>query len=59
MGISIDIDHRLGDFHLRAKFACEGRLTALFGQSGSGKTSIVNAIAGLLRPRARQSSWTA
>ena len=50
MGISIDIDHRLGDFHLRASFACEGRLTALFGQSGSGKTSIVNAIAGLLRP---------
>lgn len=54
MGLVIDIDHRLGDFHLRASFACEGRLTALFGESGSGKTSIVNAIAGLVRPaRAR------
>lgn len=54
MGISIDIDHRLGDFHLCARFESRARLTALFGQSGSGKTTIVNAIAGLLRPaRAR------
>jgi molybdate transport system ATP-binding protein len=54
MTLSVSIDHRLGDFHLRAEFACEGRLTALFGASGSGKTSVVNAIAGLLNPdRAR------
>ena len=25
-------------------------MTALFGRSGSGKTSIINVIAGLLRP---------
>lgn len=50
MTLSVSIDHRLGDFHLRAEFACEGRLTALFGASGSGKTSVVNAIAGLLNP---------
>ncbi|MFN3889901.1 MAG: molybdenum ABC transporter ATP-binding protein [Beijerinckiaceae bacterium] len=54
MSLFVSIDHRLGDFRLCVDFACEGRLTALFGASGSGKTSIVNAIAGLLRPdRAR------
>lgn len=50
MSVLVEIDHTLGDFHLHAAFSCGGRLTALFGQSGSGKTSIVNAIAGLLRP---------
>lgn len=50
MTLALSIDHRLGAFHLRAKFACHGRLTALFGPSGSGKTSVVNAIAGLLKP---------
>ena len=35
------------DIHFRA-----GRgLTALFGRSGAGKTSVVNAIAGLIRPQ--------
>ena len=54
MSLFVSIDHQLGDFHLRAEFACEGRLTALFGASGSGKTSVINAIAGLLNPdRAR------
>jgi molybdate transport system ATP-binding protein len=28
------------------------RLTALFGRSGSGKTSLVNVISGLIRPQA-------
>src|SRR4029079_4052446 len=31
-------------------FESEGRVTGLFGASGSGKTSLVNMIAGLLRP---------
>ena len=29
---------------------CSSDLTALFGRSGSGKTTVVNAIAGLVRP---------
>src|SRR6202043_611455 len=41
---------RLGDFALDSNFASDGGLTALFGRSGSGKTSLINAIAGLIRP---------
>jgi molybdate transport system ATP-binding protein len=49
--IEIDVERRLGDFRLAARFTAETTgITALFGRSGSGKTSLVNAIAGLLRP---------
>jgi molybdate transport system ATP-binding protein len=40
----------LGDFVLDARFKSNTAVTALFGPSGAGKTSIVNAIAGLLAP---------
>ena len=48
--LSVDIDKRLGEFNLTAKFETAGGVTALFGPSGSGKTSIVNMIAGLVTP---------
>jgi molybdate transport system ATP-binding protein len=48
--LSVSITHRLGAFTLDAEFASEGGLTALFGRSGAGKTSLVNTIAGLIRP---------
>src|SRR5437764_9765681 len=48
--LSVAVAHRLGDFLLDAAFESGGGLTALFGRSGSGKTSLVNAIAGLIRP---------
>src|SRR5260370_36322673 len=48
--LSVAVEHRLGDFRLDAAFDSEGGLTALFGRSGAGKTSVVNAIAGLIRP---------
>jgi molybdate transport system ATP-binding protein len=50
MTLCIDIRHRLGSFELDAKFETAGGLVALYGRSGSGKTSIVNIIAGLIRP---------
>src|SRR3954453_16977442 len=48
--LSVAVEHRLGDFRLDAAFDSAGGLTALFGRSGAGKTSLVNAIAGLIRP---------
>jgi molybdate transport system ATP-binding protein len=50
MTIDVDVTHRLGAFTLDVRFVSEGRLTAFFGQSGSGKTSLVNVISGLIRP---------
>ena len=48
--IEVDVEHRFGDFTLKTAFASSGRLTALFGRSGSGKSSLVNIIGGLVRP---------
>lgn len=48
--LRVDIQKQLGEFSLAASFASEGRVTGLFGASGSGKTSLINTIAGLLRP---------
>jgi molybdate transport system ATP-binding protein len=50
MTLAVDIRHRLGNFQLDASFTTAGGLVALFGRSGSGKTSIINIIAGLIRP---------
>ena len=48
--LSLDVEKRLGDFQLAARFETEARVTALFGPSGAGKTTIINMIAGLLAP---------
>jgi molybdate transport system ATP-binding protein len=48
--LEVDIEHKLGAFQLDIHFRSGRGLTALFGRSGAGKTSVVNAIAGLLRP---------
>jgi molybdate transport system ATP-binding protein len=50
MTLTVDIERRLGSFRLAAAFAAGAGITALFGRSGAGKTSVVNAIAGILRP---------
>ena len=48
--IDVDIRQRLGSFRLEVKFALDRRVVGLFGRSGSGKTSLINAIAGISRP---------
>ncbi len=49
--LSVEISHEQGGFSLDAHFECGAGVTALFGRSGAGKTTLVNAVAGLARPR--------
>jgi molybdate transport system ATP-binding protein len=46
----VAVEKRLGDFRLAASFRSDAGVTALFGPSGSGKSSLVAAIAGLVTP---------
>jgi molybdate transport system ATP-binding protein len=48
--LRVDVSKQLGEFAIKASFTSEGRVTGLFGASGAGKTSLINMIAGLLRP---------
>jgi molybdate transport system ATP-binding protein len=48
--LSVDIEKGLGNLALTATFHSAGGVTALYGPSGAGKTSIVNMIAGLMTP---------
>lgn len=49
--IEVDIALRVGDFELTAAFdAPAGSVTALFGRSGSGKSTIIDCVSGLRRP---------
>src|SRR4030081_4004964 len=48
--LRVDVSKQLGEFSVEACFSSEGRVTGLFGASGAGKTSLINMIAGLLKP---------
>ncbi|RYD15496.1 MAG: ATP-binding cassette domain-containing protein [Lysobacteraceae bacterium] len=49
--IELALRHSFREFELDVAFRSDARTLALFGDSGAGKTSVLNAIAGLLSPR--------
>lgn len=48
--LDVDVAITRGAFALHASFASGASIVALFGRSGAGKSTIVNAIAGIARP---------
>ena len=50
MTLAVEIKHTFQGFALDVSFQAPSGVTALFGRSGAGKTTVVNAVAGLLRP---------
>lgn len=50
MVIAVDVKRRQGAFLVDMAFSAGKGVTALFGRSGSGKTSLISMIAGLSRP---------
>ena len=51
MTLFLDLNHSVGDFNLALKFQVPNGVSALFGCSGAGKTTLVNAVAGLITPQ--------
>ena len=50
MTLHVALRHRFAGFALDVAFDAPPGVTVLFGRSGSGKTTVINAVAGLLRP---------
>ena len=50
MSFDIAVERTLGEGRIAVQLASGGGLTALFGPSGAGKTSVLNMVAGLLKP---------
>jgi molybdate transport system ATP-binding protein len=52
MSFDVDVRRRLGESDIACRIEPGAGVTVLFGPSGAGKTSMLNMVAGLLRPDA-------
>jgi len=52
VSFALDIRRRLGERDIALAFETTAPVVAIVGQSGAGKTSVLNMVAGLLRPDA-------
>ncbi len=50
MSVRIDVVHALGQLQLNVSITTSAGLTAVIGPSGAGKTSLLNIVAGVIRP---------
>ena len=50
MALEVDIEKRIGSFHLRAAFSGGNEFLGILGASGSGKSMTLKCIAGIERP---------
>jgi len=48
--LELDIKKQLGSFSLNVQASIGNGITGIYGPSGHGKTSMLNAVAGLIRP---------
>ncbi|MDF7776904.1 ATP-binding cassette domain-containing protein [Sphingomonas sp. AOB5] len=52
MSFDLDLTKRIGETEIRCRIEAEDGLTVLFGPSGAGKTTVLNMVAGLVKPDA-------
>lgn len=50
MGLAVNIEKRLGDFHLNISFRSDARRIGILGPSGCGKSLTLRSIAGIEQP---------
>ena len=50
MGLYVDIEKKMGDFHLAVRFEAGREALALLGASGCGKSVTLRCVAGILTP---------
>ena len=48
--LDVDVQKQFQGFDLDVSFQSDASVTALFGRSGAGKSSVLSSIAGLLKP---------